>query len=779
MTSSKGNHILIFISDNVLPFNFEKRLVWDGTLESLNQAAKDKFNSCSEITSIYKDNGMKVISLDEINYKDKIILCFHNESLRSERKNKSRINYVEYASKDIHDPIALINYNDDNISKISSISKATPKEKYNYYVAMNKNSYCEVNKMAKYSVFCSLSAKERALLNDSSKIFDEIQRKQYDMFYQQLIENHICNSHGDYYFYKEICSKTNNLLSTFEFDNVGIIISGKKASGKSLLLNNMASIYYNKLVAAKLTSDVLMIPYNFELNILTKDNLRETYNQIIYTTFQSLKYTALHLWPIMDTLYNFYKSLPHFGTGKRFPTLNGVKNVDIKGLESLAKDITAIFHVRIKEVGKINKSKNDSLFLDVMELPKKMAQCFGIGTVCYIFDHVDLCGSEIQSCLNRLLSNCPYLIATKCDMPDYENPPDIENQYVLFTSEFLDIESTFELKIKSVTTTSPQTKSSVNKKLDISITLNDFDGCPGYMSLFIDTCLKLKNIRISGNTKNIESLGMVSSIVYSKMLILCLVDLLILNGNKFDNNLRDHFCNCQAVYTDVVIDEKLLKEECEEELLQENMKSDISNEQQIDKEGENINQSKDEDKLPSNKSPTNEYPNDDSINNMKIRYGSETYIGNKDNRSYDNSNDSDSSDGWLHPYSNVIIRGDSECRPYKSLRNIELDRSDHSTVNQNKSKVFSTSYNNIQLEDDRTKHITKLKTEVLLHHEYNKLSSEQNISCASEESHKSIDKNYLSYFSDTKSNNQSKANKNRNRKKYQNKNNMYWFNNLT
>lgn len=470
---------IVHLAPNVYPIKPNKRY---------NVLSFEKLKKDAEIyygvneAQIMDEYGNIIESIEEIaelcKRPKQTVLIVANKGAELAKKPviKKKIQVQEVQRSDIKEMIA------------EAVSTPTPQyvettetieDRANFYVALSKLPILQAQELARFAAFANLSDEDQQKIPEAQEIIKSINNNRQSMFYRQLVEQRICSLNSVSPVNKALTEWSTEILKRIKLDNINIVLSGSRYSGKTMTLNNLSTIFYRKLSMCNLTSQYLMMPLNFANYLYEQENEIVFYHLFVNIIIDSLIYCCPQIFPISEDVRKLLLALPdQLTVRKLLPYANKIKNFDLEGFERLCKDIIAAFQFNEKNAAR-NTSRQSVIYNQILNLPSVFAKIFGLTGVVFIIDHLDFCRQDIAQQFTAVLDSSSYIVSM-------QNAEVFRSNFPLKTAILLETDRMLEnVDERFITIQNP----------NFDFTQRMCVGCPGALSVFIRTCDAIERLK--------------------------------------------------------------------------------------------------------------------------------------------------------------------------------------------------------------------------------------------------------------------------------------------
>ena len=465
----------VYLVTNEVDYQKTKvRFTWYGKRKEIQNEVQKQFKIQKPIGKLFSLNGDEIKYENLKNY-DVVVVAFGDDKFVGKNVFKNlKFNAEDEKEKDKNERIleqAQIVH--DERYRRSELLESPLEDKVNYFIAMSKTSIAETSALASLSLFANMSETEQQKLGEKQveNFQKEISALQEQFFYKQLIEQGICTSSSTVLFEKEMTLWSLQILEKLNYDQVKFVIYGKRFSGKTTLLNNLAVTFYRKLSLSGLTSHFLPIPLNFNIHHAILENEIQAYDLILHIVFASLKYSCPQILPVYDFLFNWFKGLTQTLSIKQLtPLVDTIKGVNPSKIQEIGRSLVNAFTFHESTKASRSLTKSSMIYSTIAQFPFEMAKAFGFEGPIFILDHIDSCPEELMSHLSPILEKSIFICASQIDNKAYSSYT-LKSSTPLFTDKILDITDERKLLLAD---------------RGIYISTATCDGCPGFLAKFLN-----------------------------------------------------------------------------------------------------------------------------------------------------------------------------------------------------------------------------------------------------------------------------------------------------
>ncbi|EAX99702.1 hypothetical protein TVAG_468730 [Trichomonas vaginalis G3] len=458
------------------------------SLEKLKSDCMEIFNF--PIGNFYFEDGTKVESLDQIKQKHeqepKLILLVGRKGEKFAQKPKE----TKLPSHEMQEINVQAMFKEaDAVQPAKQIeSTETLEDRANFYVALSKMSMAQAQLYAKFAAFSNIKDEDQNKLPDHELYRKQIDANRQTCFYRQLVEKRICTLDSVSPVTNSLTKWSIDLLSNLDLENINIVITGPRYSGKTMTLNNLSTVFHRKLTMCGLGGQYLMLPLNFETIQFEMENEISFFNYILNSTFDSLGYTCPQVLPIAEELRKLLASLPDSVTMRKLlPFASKVKGFNEEQFEKLGKSIISAFQFKETNAAR-NVSKQGVILNSILNLPNDIAAVFGLKGVVFVIDHIDMCTPEVAAVFSPILDQSSYFISEK-------ESEKFQQLYSLNSAVLIDVENICQ---------PVDQKTIVLQHPSFEIKQEMCNGCPAVLSLFQKTCDSISKLTKQKFTRRVK-----------------------------------------------------------------------------------------------------------------------------------------------------------------------------------------------------------------------------------------------------------------------------------
>jgi hypothetical protein len=351
-------------------------------------------------------------------------------------------------------------------------------------VALSKRTTNETMRESTAAVYAGLTDSQKVRLETANqgvqKIHDDTQ---HFLFIHHLLRQLIGPRSIE--LLPETTAWAMNLLKGLSLEDIRLVISGPRQSGKTTLLYELASVLARKLQVSDEASQWLLFPLNFEICSPQLNGHERLLRLFVSVAFQSLEYSCLKLLPYLD-LFRKWFVLSAFGAAMPWPKeLEGCPFLDAKVLAALTHSLSQA----------LTANGDDSLseFIgEVCAFPHKFAVAVGLKGALFVLDGFEYTRIEFEPaedcfdnslrpvCLSDVLSlalnESPYIVSLKNER------------------EFLECFAASDAALLATEGIVHEAKEPVIlvRNPPFQIRVEDCAGCPGYLVMFRALVKKIK-----------------------------------------------------------------------------------------------------------------------------------------------------------------------------------------------------------------------------------------------------------------------------------------------
>ena len=543
----------IMIAENKPPFKPIRRYRWRGKLSEIKKDAAEIIGLNTKIGRIFTTDGTVINSIDQVNDGDVVVAVKAGDEFKQE---KEKIKFSKPKShRASEEVVVLAERIKAEQKKTPIIMKETQIDKLNYYIAMSKTPIKVAHQLAMLSTFANFDKNVQNEIKNKNDFVNEIIAVQQQYFYKQLVDQGIAPPRAGIPFQEELRQWAATCVEKVDFDKVKFAIYGQRFSGKTMVLNSIATTYYRKLALAGINGTFLPFPIDFALNNVLLDDEVQAYQLFVRISFESVRYSCPQILPIYDFLLNWFKGLTDTLSPKPLsPAVKEIKGINEKKLKEMGRSLVSAFTFKETTKSSRKTTRRSVIYEAITSFPCDLCEAVGLKQPIFIIDHADQCNEDMAKALISVLDDNLYIMASQVD------------------SEFF---STFQLKQATPLYSDSIIKEEPTHRMllvDSGTFLSEKDcsGCPGYLSAFYDICnlvLEYKKLPAAKKFRKFKTAADVSREMEVKKKIILFLDILKESGNKKITStlLEDLSEQKSAVRIEVTVEEKPKPKEPEPE----------------------------------------------------------------------------------------------------------------------------------------------------------------------------------------------------------------------